>query len=256
MKSTFLLSTIAAGLFVAATGGTSFAQEKPATQPTTQPATQPAATQPQKHTEHKQADHKQADHKKDGEKKKDADKEKKESSTQAAIGQPAPAFKLTSAAGKEVSLGDYKGKIVVLEWFNPECPYIVKHHKTNTTFNDLHKKYAAKDVVFLAINSNREGKQGSGKERNAKAAEEFKLAYPILLDTTGETGKAYGAKTTPHCFVIDKKGVLAYEGAIDDDRSVETAGKVNYVAKAVDELLAGSSVSTSQTKPYGCSVKF
>jgi peroxiredoxin len=111
-------------------------------------------------------------------------------------------------------------------------------------------------VVFLAINSNREGKQGSGKDRNAKAAEEFKMPYPILMDTTGETGKAYGAKTTPHCYVIDKNGVLAYEGAIDDDRSVETPGKVNYVAKAVDELLAGSSVSTTQTKPYGCSVKY
>lgn len=235
MKSTLILSAVAAGLFLMATSGTSFAQEKAATPA---PAEAPEA--------------KNAEPKKE---KKDGDK-KKESTSAAAIGQAAPAFKLTCTAGKEVSLSDFKGKIVVLEWFNPDCPYIVKHHKTNMTFNDLHKKYAGKDVVFLAINSNREGKQGSGKDRNAKAVEEFKLPYPVLMDTTGETGKAYGAKTTPHCYVIDKNGVLAYEGAIDDDRSVETPGKVNYVAKAVDELLAGSSVSTAQTKPYGCSVKY
>jgi peroxiredoxin len=189
--------------------------------------------------------------KKDGEHKKDGAK-----AEGAAIGQAAPAFKLTSTDGKEVSLSDYKGKIVVLEWFNPECPYIVKHHKINTTFNDLHKKYAGKDVVMLAINSSADGKQGSGKETNVKAAKDFKMEYPILLDPKGEVGKAYGAKTTPHCFVIGKDGVLAYAGAIDDDKSPETAGKTNYVAKAVDELLAGSSVSTASTKPYGCGVKY
>ena len=239
MKSTYILSAIAAGLFLVTTSGACFAQEKA--------ATPPAAEAPKA---------KNSETKKEGEKKNKDGEKKKESTSQATIGQSAPAFKLTCTAGKEASLADFKGKIVVIEWFNPDCPYIVKHHKTNTTFNDLHAKYAGKDVVFLAINSNREGKQGSGKDRNAKAAEEFKLPYPILMDTTGETGKAYGAKTTPHCYVIDKNGVLAYEGAIDDDRSVETPGKVNYVAKAVDELLAGTSVSTTQTKPYGCSVKY
>lgn len=242
-----VLKSIVAGIVAV-----SFAAAAPAF---AQNAAQPTGTDKEHHAKDgskKDGAHKKdAEHKKDGEHKKDAAK-----SEGATIGQAAPAFKLTSIDGKQVSLSDYKGKIVVLEWFNPECPYIVKHHKINTTFNDLHKKYAGKDVVMLAINSGAEGKQGSGKEVNAKAAKDFKIEYPILLDPKGEVGKAYGAKTTPHCFVIGKDGVLAYAGAIDDDKSPETAGKTNYVAKAVDELLAGSSVSTASTKPYGCGVKY
>ena len=234
-----LLKSMAAGVVALAFVGATPALAQNAAQPTGK----------DKEVHGKDDAHKKDGHKHDGEKKAAA-------GDGAVIGQPAPAFKLTGVDGKEVSLSAYKGKIVVLEWFNPECPYIVKHHKINMTFNDMAKKYAGKDVVMLAINSNADGKPGSGKDLNAKAAKDFKIEYPILLDPKGEVGKAYGAKTTPHCFVIAKDGTLAYAGAIDDDKSAETAGKTNYVVKAVDELLAGSSVSTATTKPYGCSVKY
>jgi peroxiredoxin len=247
MKSKTLLNALTAGLFTVALVGVAPAFAQHASQPAA-PATQPAVQPSGKDKEHHEGKQK-----KDGEHKKDAAQTKGDA---AQVGQPAPAFKLTGIDGKEVSLADFKGKVVVLEWFNPSCPFILKHHKINSTFNDLHKKYEGKDVVMLAINSGKEGNQGSGKEVNEKAAKEFKIAYPILLDAKGDVGKAYGAKTTPHCFVIDKNGVLAYSGAIDDDKSPETPGKTNYVAKAVDELLAGSSVSTSTTKPYGCAVKY
>lgn len=243
MKSKSLLNAAFAGLFTVALVGVTPVLAQQSTQPTP-PAVQPTG---------KDKEHHEGKQKKDGEHKKQSAEKKSDA---AQVGQPAPAFKLTGIDGKEVSLADLKGKVVVLEWFNPTCPYILKHHTINTTFNDLHKKYEGKDVVMLAINSNKEGNPGSGKEANEKAAKEFKMAYPVLLDPKGEVGKAYGAKTTPHCFVIDKNGVLAYAGAIDDDKSSETPGKTNYVAKAVDELLAGSSVSTATTKPYGCSVKY
>lgn len=212
----------------------------------------PAKTEPAPHKDgHKD------DHKKDTKEHKELkDKKKDEGKAGAAIGALAPEFKLTDTAGKDVSLADFKGKIVVIEWFNPDCPFIVKHHSKLTTFNDLHKKYSDKGVVFLGINSSAAGKEGAGKERNAKAVTEFKIPYPVLLDESGKIGKAYGAQTTPHCFVINKDGVLAYKGAIDDDRSADKAGKTNYVAKALDEILAGQSVSTSETKPYGCGVKY
>lgn len=202
---------------------------------------QPAQKDTKEHKDHKDKEHK---------------KDEQKSHGKAAIGAPAPEFKLTDTNGKDVSLADFKGKIVVLEWFNPDCPFIKKHHEKNTTFNDLAAKYAGKDVAFLAINSSAAGKQGAGKERNAKAITEYKMTYPVLLDETGKVGKAFGATNTPHCFVINKDGILAYKGAIDDDTSPEKAGKTNYVGKAVDELLAGQSVSTPETKAYGCNVKY
>lgn len=201
---------------------------------------------------------------KDGHKhdeKKEAKKEKKaesKSGSVAKVGEIAPDFKLTDTEGKEVSLAALtkSGKTVVIEWFNPECPFIVKHHKTHTTFNDLHAKYAAKGVEFVAINSGAKGKQGYGKELNTKMKADFKLPYPILLDESGDVGRAYDAKTTPHVYIVTKDGKLAYKGAIDDDRSADTLGKTNYVSKALDEILANTSVSTPETKPYGCGVKF
>lgn len=188
--------------------------------------------------------------------KKDKDKKDDSKGSAGAVGSAAPAFTLTDTDGKTVNLSDFKGKIVVIEWFNPDCPFIVKHHKVNTTFNDLVTEYNSKNVVFLAINSSADGKQGAGKEHNAKMKTEYKMSYPILLDTDGKVGKAYGAKTTPHVFIIGTDGNIAYNGAIDNNTDAKKAGDKNYAKLALDEMLAGKAVSTTETKPYGCSVKF
>lgn len=171
----------------------------------------------------------------------------------AKVGQAAPDFSLTSADGKAVKLADFKGKIVVIEWFNPECPVIVGAHKANT-FKNLTEKYG-KDVTFLAINSSAKGQQGNGKDLNAKTAKEWGMTYPILLDEDGKVGYAYGAKTTPHMFVIGTDGKIAYMGAIDDGKP-GAPGKTNYVAAALDSLLKHETVAVTETKPYGCSVKY
>lgn len=184
-------------------------------------------------------------------KKKDAKEEK----TEVKIGAKAPEFTLKDTDGKEHSLSSLSGKIVVLEWFNPDCPFVIKQHEKTTTMADLAKKYGDK-VVFLAINSGAPGVMGSGQERNAKAKTEWKIDYPILLDESGEVGKAYQSKNTPTMYVIDTAGNLAYWGAIDDDSGPEKAGKTNYVGKALDELLAGKPVSQSKTKAYGCNVHY
>ena len=169
----------------------------------------------------------------------------------ATIGAPAPQFSLQDQSGKTHALADYNGKIVVLEWFNEECPVVVRHYKADT-MNSLASKYAGKDVVWLAINST----AGKTNDSNKAAAAEWKMDRPILNDATGQVGKMYGAKTTPHMYVINKDGTLAYMGGIDNDDRGNKADKVNYVDKALGELLAGNSVSEPQSKPYGCSVKY
>jgi peroxiredoxin len=175
----------------------------------------------------------------------------------AAVGTVAPAFALKDVDGKDVKLDDFKGKVVVIEWFNPGCPYIVYHHGKKTTFNDLHKEYKDKGVVFLAINSSAKGMEGNGVELNKKMRDEWKIAYPILIDEDGKTGRAYQAKTTPHMFVIGKDGKVAYNGAIDNDSKMEkSSGATNHVKAALDEILADKPVTTSSTKPYGCGVKY
>jgi peroxiredoxin len=177
-------------------------------------------------------------------------------------GDMAPDFSLTDTDGKTVDMASLiKGKkALVVEWFNPGCPFVVKHHEKNTTFADLYAKYSTQDVAFVAINSSAPGKEGHGLELNKKMKEEWKIAYPILMDESGEIGRAYGAKTTPHMFVIstDPKGThtIVYAGAIDNDRSATKAGDINYVAKALDAVLKGESVETASTTPYGCSVKY
>lgn len=209
----------------------------------------PKGEAPATDKEHKDHDHKDHDHK-------DHDHKHDKAPETAKIGEPAPAFTLTDTDGKTVNLSDFKGKVVVLEWFNPECPFIVKHHAKNTTFNDLYTQYNTKNVVFLAINSSAEGKQGYGKKLNQEKKTAYKMQYPILLDEDGKVGRAYAAKTTPHCFIIDTEGKLAYGGAIDNDTSPDKAGSKNYVKNALDEILAGKPVSESSTRPYGCSVKY
>ncbi len=182
--------------------------------------------------------------------------EKPKEEKKAKVGEAAPKFTLVTTEGKEVKLEDFKGKIVVLEWFNPECPFVKKHHELNNTMVETANKYKDKDVVWLAINSSAPGKQGHGKDYNEQARKDWKLPYPVALDESGEVGHAYGAKTTPHMFVINKEGVLVYAGAIDDDNDPKQVGKTNYVVEAVNATLKGETVKDSETKPYGCGVKY
>ena len=155
-------------------------------------------------------------------------------------------FTLTAHDGSTVSLADYKDKVVVLEWYCDACPASKAHHTSdNNTMVDLANKYAGKGVVWLAINST-----GSHDvAHNAKAAAKQGIHYPILDDSAGKVGKAYGARTTPHMFII-KDGTIAYDGAIDDRKDT------NYVDTALGELIAGQTVSTPKTRPYGCGVKY
>lgn len=178
----------------------------------------------------------------------------------AAIGKPAPGFELEDLNGKRVSLADFKGKRVVLEWFNPECPFVKLSHEKGS-LNGLAEKYRDQDVVWLAINSAGEGRQGFGVEKNRQGVSAFGLKHPVLLDPTGRVGRAYGATNTPHMFVIDARGVLVYAGAIDNSPDAEgqspRGGKLtNYVTQALDELADGKSISVPKTEAYGCSVKF
>jgi peroxiredoxin len=174
---------------------------------------------------------------------------------EAQVGQPAPAFALEDQNGKTHSLSDYSGKIVVLEWFNEECPYVVRHHKEKEdTMRKLASKYEDKDVVWLAVNTT----AGKSNSDNEQIAQRWDIEYPILNDSNGKVGKAYGAKTTPHMFIIDKEGKLAYAGGIDDDQqgSKSKDQRTNYVDKALTQLLAGETVAHAESRPYGCSIKF
>jgi peroxiredoxin len=167
----------------------------------------------------------------------------------------APDFTLVNYDGKEVKLADYKGKIVVLEWFNYECPFSRYNYEKTTADNDLAAKYKDKNVVWLAINST--GHQAA--EKNKEFAAQFKVEHPILDDSTGTVGRAYGAMTTPHIFIIDAKGNIAYKGALDNaplGKTPENEKYVNYADKALDELTADKPVTTAETKSYGCSVKY
>jgi peroxiredoxin len=177
-----------------------------------------------------------------------------------AIGKPAPDFKLKDLGGKDVSLSSFKGKVVVLEWFNPGCPFVKKAHGQGSLV-DAAKRHTKSGVVWLAINSGGAGKQGADPAMNVEAAKSWSMAHPILRDESGTVGKAYGATNTPHMYVIDKTGVLVYAGAIDNSPDGEgkspTGGKLlNYVDAALEDLAAGRPVRTTSTKAYGCSVKY
>jgi peroxiredoxin len=177
--------------------------------------------------------------------------------TTAELGKAAPDFELPDLSGREHKLSDYvaDGKLVVLEWFNPDCPIAKAYHHPENQMVALAAEFADRDVVWLAINSGAEGKQGAGLERNRRAAEEYGITYPVLLDMDGEVGHRFDAKTTPHMYVIDTKGVLRYAGAIDNG-DPRTKGDVNYVRQALKEILAGEPVTTPTSKPFGCSVKY
>jgi peroxiredoxin len=177
----------------------------------------------------------------------------------APAGKPAPAFTASDLSGKPVSLADYKGKTVVLEWHNFGCPFVQKHYRSGN-MQALQKKYG-NDVVWLAVNStNRESSDWTEPAKLGTELRDFGAAPArYLVDEPGTVGRAYGAKTTPHMYIIDPAGNVVYNGAIDDKRStnvldVKTAK--NYVVAALEELKAGKPVSTASTTPYGCSVKY
>ena len=168
-------------------------------------------------------------------------------------GERASGFELKSFDGKTVSLSDYRGKIVVLEWFNFECPYVMYHYRQPSTMVELAKQYKGKNVVWLAVNSTNH----TTPEANKTFAKKHKLPFAILDDRSGKVGRAYGAETTPHMYIINHRGRIVYEGAIDNAPLGKTReGVVNYVDKALAELTAGKAVSTPKTKPYGCTVKY
>lgn len=172
---------------------------------------------------------------------------------------PAPSFKLMGSDGKEHSLEEYKDQTIVLEWFNFGCPFVRKHYDTEN-MQALQKKYRAKGIKWFMVVSSAEGKQGYLDQKTAPGvlSKEKSNADLLLFDPSGTTGKKYQAKTTPHMYIVHK-GELAYQGAIDDTpdfnrESIKTS--TNYIAKALDEILAGKKVSIAKTNPYGCSVKY
>lgn len=172
----------------------------------------------------------------------------------------APTFTAFDIDWKSHSLSDYAGKVVVLEWFNPGCPYVKKHYESHN-MQKLQNTYTSKDVIWLTVNSSAEGKQGymTNEEAKEKVKSWEIKATSQLVDPEGVVGKAYNAKTTPHIFVIDKKGALVYQGAIDDNDSAKPStieGAKNYAAQALDEVLAGKAVSEPVTESYGCGVKY
>jgi peroxiredoxin len=177
---------------------------------------------------------------------------------EAKVGDPAPAFTLTDLAGKSHGLEQHRGTTVVLEWFNPGCPFVDYAHRSGP-LEVMAATLTGEGIVWLAINSGAPGKQGHGVDANQKAAADFGMEHPILLDEDGTVGRRYGAEKTPHIYLIDDKGVLRYMGAIDNAPMGEVDGegeKVNYLAAALEDLKSGKPVRTPETKPYGCTVKY
>lgn len=167
------------------------------------------------------------------------------------VGQSVPGFDLKDQNGKAVKLSDYKGKIIVLEWTNPGCPFVQRHYEQHTMTN-LASQYKDKGVVWIAINST----EGDTSATNLQWAQKNNIAYPILDDSDGAVAVQFRAKSTPDMFIINKDGKLAYSGGIDNDPDGDNPHRTNYVSKALDELLAGKSVSTPVTKSYGCGVHY
>ncbi|WP_016957325.1 thioredoxin family protein [Catenovulum agarivorans] len=172
----------------------------------------------------------------------------------------APNFSLTNEQGQTVSLSDYQGKYVVLEWTNHKCPYVVKHYDSGN-MQSLQKKYTAQDVVWLSIVSSAPGKQGYVDAAEAQELTKSRSAAPthVLFDPSGEVGKLYGAKTTPHMYIIDKQGKLRYAGGIDSIKSANPADikkADNYVEQGLSALMSGQTIANKLTPPYGCSVKY
>jgi peroxiredoxin len=176
------------------------------------------------------------------------------------VGSSAPDFSLSDAAGKTHSLSQYKGKYVVLEWFNPECPFVKKHYGGGN-MQKLQQEYTGKGVVWLTIDSNAPGTEGNlTPEQAEKIAKGWNTQQTaLLLDPDGKAGRAYGAKNTPNMVIINPDGKIVYQGAIDSKATPNPAdipSSTNYVKAALDESMAGKPVSNATTKPYGCSGKY
>jgi peroxiredoxin len=176
------------------------------------------------------------------------------------VGSTAPDFSLTDTHGRTHRLSEYRGKIVVLEWYNPDCPFVGKHYRSGN-MQQLQKEYTAKGVVWLTVDSSAPGEQGNypAETLNQISNKVGAVRTALLLDPDGNVGHAYGAKTTPDMYIIDSKGSLVYRGAIDNKRSTNEADvktATNYVRQALDAVLAGKSVPVSATQPYGCTVKY
>jgi hypothetical protein len=175
-------------------------------------------------------------------------------------GQTAPDFTLKDSKENPQKLSAYAGKFVVLEWMNPECPFVKKHY-SGGNMQALQKEYTSKGVIWLSIISSAPGKQGycTGPQAEANTKDQKASPTAVLLDPSGDVGQKYGAKTTPHMFVINPEGKVIYMGAIDSIRSTNSADcskGENYVRQALDAALAGKPVATPETKSYGCSVKY
>ena len=176
------------------------------------------------------------------------------------IGKPAPSFSAVDSNGKTHQLSDYRGKIVVLEWTNHECPYVKKHYGGGN-MQALQKEARKAGVVWLTIVSSAPGKQGYVEPAEANALTASRNAAPtaVLLEPGGDIGRAYGARTTPHMYIIDAAGVLRYKGGIDDKPTSNPAdipGAKNFVRAALADLASGDEVRTPVSRPYGCSVKY
>lgn len=178
------------------------------------------------------------------------------------VGAPAPDFTATDAlSGTSVTLSDLKGKLVVLEWNNPDCPFVKKFYSVGA-MQQLQQNAVKKNVVWISINSSAEGKEGYMADANAaKEAVSQRKAHPThyVIDSAGTIGKLYSAKTTPHMFVIDTKGAVAYMGAIDDTPTADSADIAtakNYVTRALESLTTGTDIAVKSTQPYGCFVKY
>ena len=180
--------------------------------------------------------------------------------TLAAVGKPAPEFSLRDAEGKEHRLAEFKGKFVVLEWVNFGCPFVKKHYGSGN-MQGLQAEYTGKGVIWLSLCSSAPGKQGyfEGEDLQKQVAEHQSHATFYLTDADGKVGRMYGAKTTPHMYLVDPVGGLVYAGGIDDIPSADIADLVkakNYLRLALDAALAGQPISPATSQPYGCSVKY
>jgi len=179
---------------------------------------------------------------------------------EATVNQQAPNFTLTAADGETHSLSDFEGKYVVLEWLNYGCPFVQKHYESGN-MQQLQKTYTEKDAVWLSIVSSAEGKQGyypPNEMLEQKKKHDGEMTA-ILMDTSGEVGRAYGAQVTPHMYVISPEGQLIYKGGIDDKPTTDTAdieGATNYVQLALDQAMSGEEVKVQTARPYGCTVKY
>jgi peroxiredoxin len=170
------------------------------------------------------------------------------------LGKPAPAFELKSLDGKTVKLADFKDKLVVLEWFNPNCPYCEYAYGEGGPLRDYPEQLRSKGGVWLTVVSEKPDNPGGDPENIKRFVAENKMKAPVLLDPEGKVGKMYGAKTTPHMFVISEKGVLVYRGALDNaprGKVEKGSTRANYVQAAIADLSSGHTVTTAETKPYG-----